>query len=177
MFVGRHDEHLVWKVEWKVIKVPSGLIRSAWDLEYLKRFQRAAPYKNGFNLLLLRHRVCIKYYLPIGWRTYIWYKNPRKCCTILVCIAGRWNSSNILLMRRSPKNNCRLSHISGARFDKKNCGLCPSNLSAEKVGGLDGFLYDVAQNFEVFQIFKIKIIISGWCPFQGLYTSATLMQI
>jgi hypothetical protein len=27
---------------------------------------------------------------------------------------------------------------------------CPCNPSAEEVGGLDGFLYEAAQNFEVF---------------------------
>jgi hypothetical protein len=38
----------------------------------------------------------------------------------------------------------------GARFGGKDCGLCPYNPSAEEVGGLDGFLYEAAQNFEVF---------------------------
>ncbi len=27
------------------------------------------------------------------------------------------------------------------------CGLCPYNPSAKEVGGLDGFLYEAAQNF------------------------------
>jgi hypothetical protein len=37
-----------------------------------------------------------------------------------------------------------------AWFGGKDCGLCPYNPSAEEVGGLDGFLYEAAQNFEVF---------------------------
>jgi hypothetical protein len=54
---------------------------------------------------------------------------------------------NILLTSRPPKNKCCLSRIFGAWFSGKECGLCPS---AEEVGGLDGFLYEAAQNFEVF---------------------------
>ncbi len=37
-----------------------------------------------------------------------------------------------------------------ALFGGKDRGLCLYNLSAEEVGGLDGFLYEAAQNFEVF---------------------------
>jgi hypothetical protein len=33
---------------------------------------------------------------------------------------------------------------------RKDCGLCPFNLSAEEVGGLELFLYETAQNFELF---------------------------
>jgi hypothetical protein len=32
----------------------------------------------------------------------------------------------------------------------KDSGLCPYNPSAKEVGGLDGFLYEATQNFEVF---------------------------
>jgi hypothetical protein len=39
----------------------------------------------------------------------------------------------------------------------KDCGFCPYNPSAKEVGGLDGLLYKATQNFESFQIFKIKI--------------------
>ncbi len=34
------------------------------------------------------YTVCIESFLPIGWRPFIWWKNPLKCCTILVWIAG-----------------------------------------------------------------------------------------
>ncbi len=33
---------------------------------------------------------------------------------------------------------------------REDCGLCPYNPSAEEVGGLDRFLYEAAQKFEVF---------------------------
>jgi hypothetical protein len=50
--------------------------------------------------------VYIELLLPIGWRTFIWWKIPPKFCTILFGIAGCWNSSNILLTDHNPKNNC-----------------------------------------------------------------------
>ncbi len=61
----------------------------------------------------------IESFLPIGWHTLLWCKNPPKCCTILVWIAGCWNSSIILLMSRNPKNNCWLFHIFRDRFGGK----------------------------------------------------------
>jgi hypothetical protein len=40
---------------------------------------------------------------------------------------------------------------------KDSC-LCPYNQSAEDVGGLDGFLYEAAQNFEVlFKYSRLKL--------------------
>jgi hypothetical protein len=33
---------------------------------------------------------------------------------------------------------------------EKIAGLSPNNPSAEEIGGIDGFLYKTAQNFEVF---------------------------
>jgi hypothetical protein len=38
----------------------------------------------------------------------------------------------------------------GAQFSRKDSSLRPNNPSDKEVGGLDGFLYEVAQNFEVF---------------------------
>ncbi len=57
------------------------------------------------DLLLVRITVCIESFLPTGWRTFIWRKNPPKCCTILVRIAGCWSSANILLTSSNPKSN------------------------------------------------------------------------
>ncbi len=62
-------------------------------------------------------------------------------------------SSNILLRSRNPETNCWLSSIFGDWFGGKDCGLWPYN----KLGGLDAFLYEAAQNFQSFQKFKIKI--------------------
>ncbi len=39
----------------------------------------------------------------------------------------------------------------------KDCGLCPHNPSAKEVGGLDGFLYEATQNFEVFKYSRLKL--------------------
>jgi hypothetical protein len=35
-------------------------------------------------------------------------------------------------------------------FGRKHCGLYPYNPSADEVGGLEVFLHEVAQNFELF---------------------------
>jgi hypothetical protein len=34
----------------------------------------AAKYKNVFNLFILRQVACIESFLPVGWRTFIWWK-------------------------------------------------------------------------------------------------------
>ncbi len=47
-------------------------------LKVLSRFM----YKYESNLLLVRISVCIEFFLPIGWRTFIWQKYPPKDCTI-----------------------------------------------------------------------------------------------
>ncbi len=143
------------------------------DFKILSRFIQIES-----NLLLVRITVYIESFLPIGWRTFVWWKNPPKCCTILVWIAGWWNS---LLTSCKTKTNCWLSRIFGDRFGGKDCGLWPYNPS-QQVGGLDAFLYEAAQNFEVFskiqdQKIKKSKIYSGWCPFPGLSNGTTLMQI
>jgi hypothetical protein len=61
---------------------------------------------------------------------------------------GLRNVGILLLTSRPPKNNCRLTYWE-PDLAEKICGLCPYNQSAEEVGGLDGFLHDAAQNFEV----------------------------
>ncbi len=104
----------------------------------------------SLNHLILWQMACIESLLPIGWRIFNRFKNSPKCCTILVWIAGCWNSSNILLTSRYTKNNCLLSRIFGDLFDGKDCDFCPYNPSPEEVGGLEVFLYEAAQNFELF---------------------------
>ncbi len=121
-----------------------------WIFEKSSKFW-AAKYKNTSNLLIFRLTACIESCLPIGWRTIIWRKNSPRCCTILVWIAGCWNSSNMLLKsHKNPKNNCWLSRIFGDRFGRKHCGLTPYNPSAEEVGGLEVFLNEGTLNFELF---------------------------
>ncbi len=97
--------------------------------------------------------VCIESFLPIGWRTFIWWEHQPKCCTIFVWMAGCWNSSNILLTSRYPKNICWLSRIFGARFGVKDHGLCPWT---EQAGGWINFWMKRLRTFKSFQIFKTK---------------------
>jgi hypothetical protein len=64
----------------------------------------------------------------------------------LRCIFAQWDHRFwSIIFAQCPK----FPHF-GAQFCGKDCGLCPYNPSAEEVGGLDGFLYEAAQNFEVF---------------------------
>jgi hypothetical protein len=65
-------------------------------------------------------------------------------------LPGCWNFSNILLMRRNPKKNCWLSGIFWVRFGGKDRGLCPYKPWSEQAGGWIHFLYEAAQNYEVF---------------------------
>ncbi len=73
-------------------------------------------------------------------------KNPPKCNSILVWIAEWWNS---LHTSRNPKNNWYLSRIIGALFGEKDRGLSTCKPWTKQAGGLDAFLYEAAQNFEV----------------------------
>ncbi len=116
------------------LKVPSGQIGSTWewyrriglyvfdflvsllniwkDFKVLSRFMQKCiqhPARLDHGL----HRILSSYWLG----TFIWWKNPPKCCSILVWIAGCWNS---LLMSHNPKNHWFLFCIFGARF----CGKC-----------------------------------------------------
>ncbi len=85
------------------LKVPSGQIGSAWEWYHWKAllndinrylflifnfwsciFDKSSKFwaalcKNVSNLLLVRITVCIESCLPIGWRTFILWKNPPKC--------------------------------------------------------------------------------------------------
>jgi hypothetical protein len=48
-----------------------------WIFETTSKFW-ASSYKNESNLLLVRITVCKESFLPIGWHTFIWWKNPPK---------------------------------------------------------------------------------------------------
>jgi hypothetical protein len=77
---------------------------------------------------------CIESCLPIGWRTFIWWKYPPRCCSILVRIAECWNS---LLTSHNPKNNWCLSRIFEARFERMQTVIQTSRR-------LDSFLHEAA---------------------------------
>ncbi len=48
----------------------------SWIFEKSSKFW-AASCKYRSNLLLIRITVCLESFLPIGWYTFIWWKNPR----------------------------------------------------------------------------------------------------
>ena len=62
----------------------------SWIFENTSKFW-AASCKNDSNLLLVRITICIESCLAIGWRTFIWWKNPPKCSSILVRVAEWWS--------------------------------------------------------------------------------------
>ncbi len=118
----------------------------SWIFDKSSKFW-AASSKNESNLLLVRITVCIESCLPISWRTFLWWKNPPKCISNLVWIA-KW--CNSLLTSHNPNNNWYLSRIFGARFSEKDHGLSTCKPWTEQAGGLEAFLHEAAQNFEVF---------------------------
>ncbi len=122
----------------------------SWIFDKSSKFW-AATCKNYSNLLLVRITVCIESSLPIGWRTFIWWKNPPKCRSFLVWIAECWTS---LLTSRNPKNTWYLSCIFGARFSEKDRGLSTCKPRTKQAGGLEALLHEAAQNCEV--VFNIQ---------------------
>ncbi len=137
-----------------------------------KWLQPPACSDHGLHRMI---RILSSYWLA----TFLWWKNPPNCSSILVWIAEWWHSS---LTSRNPKNNWYLSRIFGSRFGEKDCGLSICKPRTEQAGGLEAFLHEAAQNFEVILNIqnwnqnKLKTY-SGWCPFEGLPNGSTLMQI
>ncbi len=81
----------------------------------------------------------------------------QKWCSILVWIADCWFSPIILLTCRNPKNNCWLSHIFGARFGKKDCGLCTNNPWSQQRGWLEAFfVWSGSKLWSFFKYSKLK---------------------
>jgi hypothetical protein len=112
---------------------------------------KTSKYKNESNLLLVPITVCIEYFLPIGGRTFICWKNAPKGCTILVRIAGCWNSSNILLNYEQLSKEQLLTfwHFWSMVWLKRSW-FVPIQTVIRTSRRLDSFLYETAQNFEVF---------------------------
>jgi hypothetical protein len=119
-----------------------------FTLEYLKDcivlscfMQKLIQHPEGLD------HGCIEFCLPIGW------KNPSKCCSILVWIAGYWKS---LLSNRNPKNNWFLSRSFKARFGGKDRGLSTCKLWFKQAGGWIHFCMKQLRTLNSYQIFKIK---------------------
>ncbi len=121
----------------------------SWIFDKSSKFW-AASCKNESNLLLVWFTVCIESCLHIDGCTFIWWKNPPKCSSILVWVVEWWN---FLLASRNPKNNWRLSRIYGVRYGEEDRGLSTCKLWTKQAGGLEAFFWHgAAQNFEV--VFK-----------------------
>jgi hypothetical protein len=60
-----------------------------------------------------------------------------------------FRNDGIFYLSRNPKNNWYLSRIFGVRFVEKDGGLGTCKPWTEQAGGLEAFLHEVAQNFEV----------------------------
>ncbi len=90
-----------------------------------------------------------------------------------------WNSSNILLTSRNPKNNCWLSNIFEAWIVGKDHGLWPYKPWSEQAGGWIHFRMKRLRTLKSFQIFKTKMkkskTFSGWCLFEGLSNDTTVL--
>ncbi len=121
------------------LKAPSGQIGYAWEWYHCHWI--------GLEKDINRYR-----------GTFICWKNPPKGCTILVWIAGCWNSSNILPTSGNPKNNCWLSGIFGALFGgKKYHSFCPYKMWSKQAGGWIHFCMKWLRILKSFQIFKTEI--------------------
>jgi hypothetical protein len=77
----------------------------------------------------------------------------RKCCSILVLIAGCWNS---LLTSCNPKNNWCLSRIFGTQVGGKDRGLITCKPWSKQAGGWTHFCRKRLRTLNSYQIFKIK---------------------
>ncbi len=125
-----------------------------FTLEYLKRLQSSEPLHAKMNPTSCFHHGCIESCLPIGWCTFIWWKNPPKCCFIFVWIAGCWNS---LLTSRNPKNNWCLSRIFVARFGGKDHGLSTCKPWSKQVGGWIIFAWRGSELWTLIKYSRSKI--------------------
>ncbi len=111
----------------------------------------AALCINESNLLLVRITVCIEPCLLFGWRTFIWWKNPPKCSSILVWL----RNDGIFYLQAATQ---RTIDISTARFGAKDRGLRTCKPWTEQAGVLEAFLHEAAQNFLNIQDQNLKII-------------------
>ncbi len=152
------------------LEVPSGQIGWAWewahwigrymfwffnfDLEYLRRVQSSELLLTKMNptSCLFGSRVGLESFLPIFLSHFYWLKKSAKVLLYLFYCGLLVLFKYFLLTSRNPKNNCWLSRIFGARFGRKDRGLCPYNpWSMQQGGWLDAFLYESSHNFSNIQ--------------------------
>ncbi len=143
----------------------------------------ASKYKNASYFLILRQTAIIESFLPIDWRTFIWWKNQPKCCTIWF---GMWDA-RILQIFYSRAVVHRTIVDSPAFLDTslaEKIAVCvhlTRLVCRRSIGGFEVFLNKRLRTLNFFQIFKIKIqkykTYKGWCTFQGLSIGISLRLI
>jgi hypothetical protein len=117
------------------------------DLKVLSRFMQNWIQCPAFLYHVL-HRILLSYWLA---HFYLMKKNLPKCFSILVWIAGCWNS---LLTGRNPKNNWCLSNIFGARVGGKDCGLSTCKPWSKQAGGWIHFCIKRLRSSELWTLIK-----------------------
>ncbi len=110
--------------------------------------------KNESNLLLVSITVCIESCLPIGWRTFIWWKKIRQSAALFWCGLRNYG---IFYLRAAIQRTIDISSTFWSTVQRKRSWF--EHMQTEQAGGLEAFLHEAAQNFE------------------GLSNSSTLMQI
>ncbi len=117
----------------------------SWTFDKSSKFW-AALCKNESNLLLVRITVCIESCLPIGWRTFIWWKIHQSAAIFWF----RLRNDGIFYLRAAIQRTVDISPaFFGARFGEKDRGLSTCKLRIKQAGGLMAFLHEAAQTFEV----------------------------
>ncbi len=118
-------------------------------------------------------RFAIKSCLPIGWRTFIWWKIRQSAAFFWFWL----RESRAVIQRTIDVSPVFLR----ARIGGKDCGLSACKPWSKQVGGWINFCMKRLKTLNSYQIFKIKNKESktfcSWSPFQGLSNGTTLMQI
>jgi hypothetical protein len=128
----------------------------------------AASYKYPSNLLILRPMACTESFLPIGWRTFIWWKSPPNYCVI--------RYPQPLGRHQTALQKMYSSRIFWGSVWRKRQPVC---LRRRIIGGNFGWrvseLWTLIKNSR--SKFKKSKTYSVWCPNLGLSRGAIRMQI
>ncbi len=137
-----------------------------------------APCKNVSNLLLVLITVCRESCLPIGWLTFIWWKNPPKCMLLYFgldwrdvgilysqAITQRTNDVSPAFLEHVWRKRSRFKHMQTVIQTSRKFNSCMKRLRT-------------LNSYHIFKIKNKKLkTYSGWRPFQGLSNGTTLIQI
>ncbi len=147
----------------------------SWIFEKTSNFW-AASCKNESNLLLVQITVCIESCLPIGWHTFIWWKNPPKSYSILF---GLLNDEILYLQAATHRTIGISPAFMGYDLAKKIPVWAHANRDPNKQEDWIQFCMKRLRTLKSFKIFKSEIkklkTSSGWCPFKGHSNDNTLM--